>query len=89
MKLIDSYHKFNYANSLFNVYHANKGEGLLEHNHNVNHAIVCHVGKCLVKVNGKEIIMDKQTQPIDLPSIIPHEIEALEDNTVFVTIFKQ
>jgi quercetin dioxygenase-like cupin family protein len=33
--------------------------------------------------------MTKETQPINLPANIPHEIEALEDNTVFVNVFAE
>lgn len=89
MKLIDAYHHFEYAGALFRVYHANKNEGLLEHQHKHNHAVVCHVGSCIVRVKNKEIFMNKETQPIDLPADIPHEIEALEDGTVFVNVFAE
>jgi quercetin dioxygenase-like cupin family protein len=83
------YHNFIYEDMQINVYHADKGEGLETHQHTYNHATVCHVGKCVVRVNGKEIIMTKETQPLDLPANIPHEIEALEDGTVFVNMFAE
>lgn len=86
---IASYHNFVYEGMQINVYHANKGEGLTEHQHTFNHATVCHVGSCVVRVKGKEILMNKETQPIDLPANIPHEIEALEDRTVFVNMFAE
>ena len=78
---------FQYAGATINVYHANKGEGLPMHQHPHNHATMCCAGSCLVRVKGKEIRMHPLTQPIDLPANVPHEIEALEDNTVFVNIF--
>ena len=86
---ITPYHQFLYSGTQLNVYHANKGEGLPKHQHNFNHATVCHVGSCVVRVKGKEIIMNCNSQPIDLPANIDHEIEALEDGTVFVNIFAE
>jgi quercetin dioxygenase-like cupin family protein len=83
------YHNFNYVGATFAIYHVNKGEGLNMHEHNYSHATVCHVGSCVVRVKGKEIVMTKETQPINLPANIPHEIEALEDNTVFVNVFAE
>jgi len=82
------YHNFSYAETHYSVYHADKEEGLLEHTHFWNHATICHAGSCLVKVKNKEIILNRYSQPIDLPANIPHEIEALENGTVFVNIFK-
>jgi hypothetical protein len=41
----------------------------------------------LVRVKGKEIRMEPGTMPIDLPANELHEIEALEDGTVFTNIF--
>ena len=70
-----------------NVYHVNQGEGLPMHEHNHNHATVCHAGSCVVRVKGREITMQPGTQPLDLPANIPHEIEALENGTVFTNIF--
>jgi quercetin dioxygenase-like cupin family protein len=89
MTPVTPYHSFAYAGAQFNVYHADKGEGLPSHEHVWNHATVCHAGSCIVRVKGKEIVMTAQTQPIDLPANFPHEIEALEDGTVFVNILKE
>ena len=83
------YHNFTYDGLQINVYHADKGEGLPAHQHSFNHATVCHVGSCLVRVKGKEIIMTKETQPLDLPANYTHEIVALEDGTVFVNVFAE
>ncbi len=89
MKPITPFHNFNYAGVTVNVYHADKGDGLPSHMHEFNHATVCQVGSCVVRVKGKEIVMTAETQPIDLPANVLHEIEALEDGTVFVNIFKE
>ena len=89
MRQITPYHNFVYAGAVFNVYHSDKGDGLPMHQHSFSHANVCQVGSCVVRVKGKEIVMNAETQPLDLPADIPHEIEALEDGTVFVNIFKE
>ena len=89
--MIETYpkHSFNYTGSHINVYHANKGEGLPKHQHNWNHATVCNAGSCLVSLEGRSYTIDKNSQPLDLPANEWHEIEALEDNTVFVNIFSE
>jgi quercetin dioxygenase-like cupin family protein len=83
------FHAFPYGNVEINTFHANKGEGLVEHEHIYSHATMCQVGSCVVRVKGKEIILTAKSQPIDLPANIPHEIEALEDDTVFVNVFAE
>lgn len=80
-------HSFQYAGVTMNVYHIKQGEGLPMHEHTFKHATVCHAGSCVVRVKGREIVMQPGTQPLDLPADIPHEIEALEDGTVFTNIF--
>lgn len=87
MNIINPRHSFQYAGVTMNVFHAKAGEGLPVHQHTYNHATVCHVGSCLVRVKGKEIRMEPGTMPIDLPANELHEIEALEDGTVFTNIF--
>lgn len=80
---------FVYDGARVNIYHANKGEGLPRHDHYYNHATVCHSGSCVLRLEGKEVIVDKNTQPINLLAGKWHEIEALEDETVFVNIFAE
>ena len=82
-------HSFTYDGAQLNVYHANKGEGLPKHEHMYSHATVCHSGSCAVRVEGKELIMTKDTQPVNLSAGKWHEIEALENNTVFVNVFAE
>ena len=88
MQNIAPTHSFTYGGSSFNVYHANKGEGLPRHEHTFAHATVCHAGSCILRKEGREKVIDKWTQPIDLAANEWHEIEALEDNSVFVNVFK-
>jgi hypothetical protein len=82
-------HSFTYDGTVLNIYHANKGEGLPRHEHVYSHATVCHAGSCIVRKEGKEFVMTKTTQPINLKADEWHEIEALEDDTVFVNVFAE
>ena len=70
-----------------NIFHANKGEGLLRHEHTFSHLTMCHSGSCIVRKEKRELVMTKDTQPVNLVANEWHEIEALEDGTVFVNVF--
>ena len=82
-------HSFTYDGAQFNVYHANKNEGLPKHQHLYSHATICHNGSCIIKMEGKERIITKNDGAFNLPANEWHEIEALENNTVFVNIFAE
>jgi quercetin dioxygenase-like cupin family protein len=82
-------HNFTYDGAQLNVYHANKGEGLPKHDHMYSHATICNSGSCIVRLEDKELVMTKDTQPVNLSANKWHEIEALEDNTVFVNVFAE
>ena len=71
------------------VYHANKGEGLPKHEHTFSHLTMCHSGSCVVSNERRSLVMTKDTQPVNLVANEWHEIEALEDNTVFVNVFAE
>lgn len=86
---ISATHSFTYDGAVINVYHANKGEGLPRHEHSYAHATFCTSGSCIVRKEGKEVIFTKSTQPANLKANEWHEIEALEDNTVFVNVFAE
>jgi len=86
---IAAFQIFNYGGSHHKVFHANKNEGLSRHQHENNHAVACYSGSCIIRKEGKEAIINKKSIPIDLPANEWHEIEALEDETVFVNIFAQ
>jgi quercetin dioxygenase-like cupin family protein len=74
-------------NTALNVFHANKGQGLPRHDHPYSHLTMCHSGSCIVRKEGRELVMTKDTQPVNLVANEWHEIEALEDGTVFVNVF--
>lgn len=70
-----------------NVYHASAGQGLPRHEHTYEHLTLCNSGSLIVRKENRELVMNKDTQPVNLLANEWHEIEALEDETVFVNIF--
>jgi quercetin dioxygenase-like cupin family protein len=79
-------HSFTYYEAVINVYHADKGQGLPKHDHRVSHATMCNAGSCLVSLEGRSYVINKDSQPLNLPANEWHEFEALEDGTVFVNV---
>jgi quercetin dioxygenase-like cupin family protein len=88
-QLINPIHKVRYDGANINVFHANKGEGLPRHDHFYAHLTMCHAGSCVIRKEGIEKVIDKNTQPVNLNAAEWHEIEALEDGTVFVNVFAE
>jgi quercetin dioxygenase-like cupin family protein len=82
-------HQVTYDGTTVNVYHANKGEGLPQHEHVYAHLTMCHAGKLIVRKEFRQMVMTKDTQPVNLLANEWHEIEALEDDTVFVNVFAE
>ena len=82
-------HVVNYGGATLNIYHGNSGQGLPWHAHSYSHAVICHAGSCVVRKGKKEVQIFKGTTPINLPAGEPHEIEVVEDNTVFATLFAE
>ena len=78
-----------YDGAILDVYHANAGEGLPQHEHSYSHLTMCHSGRCVVRKEKGERIIDKNSKPLNLAAGEWHEIEALEDNTVFVNVFSE
>jgi quercetin dioxygenase-like cupin family protein len=89
IQAIEPKHKFVYDGASINIYHANKGEGLPKHEHIYSHATMCHAGSCLVSLKGRSYTINKNSTPLNLPANEWHEIEALEDETVFVNVFAE
>jgi quercetin dioxygenase-like cupin family protein len=89
MITITPIHNFTYDGTQLNVFHATKGEGLPKHEHAYAHATVCHSGSIIIRKEGRELVMTKHTQPVNLKAGEWHEIEALEDGTVFVNVFSE
>jgi quercetin dioxygenase-like cupin family protein len=80
-------HAFEYDGTQVNVFHANNGEGLPRHDHAYSHATVVYAGKLKITKENFELIMDKNSQPVVLGAGDWHELEAVEDETVFSNIF--
>lgn len=72
-----------------NVFHVNKGEGLPRHEHAYAHLTMCHAGAIVIRKEGKEVVRTKDSKPVNLVASEWHEIEALEDGTVFVNVFAE
>jgi len=78
-----------YGGAVVRTYHANKGEGIPMHSHEYSHATICMAGSCKLTQDNKFVITNKDSTPINLLAGHYHEIEALEDGTVFVNIFAE
>lgn len=89
MNAVDPRFSVTQDGTTLNVYHANAGEGLPRHEHLYSHLTMCHAGRCAVRKEGRELVMTKDTQPVNLVENEWHEIEALEDGTVFVNVFAE
>ena len=89
MNMIGYTHEVTHEKSTLRVFHANKCEGLPRHEHAYAHLTICHAGSCVIRKEGIEKFIDKYTQPINLKANEWHEIEALEDGTVFVNVFSE
>jgi quercetin dioxygenase-like cupin family protein len=84
---VDATFQFTYEDININVFHVNKGEGIPMHSHQYTHATICHAGSIVVRKNNFEKILTKESGAVNLKENESHELEALEDNTVFVNIF--
>lgn len=82
-------HKVTYDGVTLHVYHADKGFGLPKHEHTYSHLTMCHAGSCAIRKEGKEVVLTKNDRPVNLIANGWHEIEALEDGTVFVNVFAE
>ena len=79
-------HQFKYLGCEFKIFHTDIGGGLTKHEHTYPHATICHAGEIVIRKEGKEIIANKDSGAFDLPANEWHEIEALQNNTIFVNI---
>lgn len=76
---------FQYKHTVVSIYHANKSEGLQRHEHTYSHTVYCSRGSLLVRKEGAEKTLTPENAPISLKENEWHELEALEDNTIFIT----
>lgn len=87
--LIQPAHQFVYDGAELKVYHANKGQGLPRHEHTFAHATLCCAGSIIVRKEGKEVLLTKESKPVNLVANEWHELEAAEDGTVFINVFAE
>ena len=59
------------------------------HAHAYSHATICMTGSCKLTQEDKSVITNSDSTPVNLLAGKWHEIEALEDNTVFVNVFAE
>ena len=83
MKTLTPIYSFTFNGVTNNIYHANVDEGLPKHEHDYAHVTACHSGRLLVTKENARLEMTKDTQPVLLTENEWHELEALEDGTVF------
>jgi len=86
---VEAKHTVTYDGASLYVFHPNKGEGLPRHQHAYSHLTMVHAGSVLVTKEGKSLTMTKDTKPVNLVANEWHELEALEDGTVFVNVFAE
>jgi quercetin dioxygenase-like cupin family protein len=82
-------HNVTYDGANVQIYHAQKGQGLPRHSHAYAHLTMCHAGSCAIRKEGIQVVIDKDSKPVNLLPDGWHEIEALEDGTVFVNVFSE
>jgi quercetin dioxygenase-like cupin family protein len=78
---------FTYLGVQVNEYRGDIGSGLPRHEHPHSHLTLCLKGKCLVRKEGREFTLEPSSQPCELRGNEWHEIEAVEDGTIFQNIF--
>jgi len=87
MQSVQPKHAVTYAGAAINIYHADAGEGLPKHEHTFAHATFCAAGSCVIRKETRELVLTKDSKPVNLIANEWHEIEALEDGTVFINVF--
>jgi quercetin dioxygenase-like cupin family protein len=87
MNSITPIFRYNYNKTNNSIYKANTGDGLPKHEHTFAHTTLCIQGKIIVRKENKELIVNMYDKPLLLTENEWHEIEALEDNTIFINQF--
>lgn len=87
MRISNPTHQFTFAGCVHNVYHPLPGEGLPKHEHDYPHATICHAGKLAVRKEGRYLELTKESGAVILVANEWHELEAIEQGTVFENIF--
>ena len=88
-KPVTSIRTFVYDGMQISIHYANKGEGLPKHEHGYQHGTFCCAGSLIVRKEGIEKILTKESTPVNLKEKEWHELEAAEDGTVFINVFAE
>ena len=87
LNTINTAFAFEYDGTYVNVYHAKKNDGLPKHDHAYSHVTFCCSGKLQITKDNVKLVLTKDSQPIVLKAGEWHELEAIEDDTVWVNMF--
>lgn len=87
MNQLNPVHGFTLGESHHTIYHGSPGEGLPRHEHTYPHVTICHAGRIAVRKENKEVELTPTSTPVLLVANEWHEIEALEEGTVFHNIY--
>lgn len=84
--LADIHRTFIYKGVKFHEFLVNKTEGIPKHEHDYVHATMCIAGSCAIRKENKELVLTPEDSAVVLAANEWHEIEALEDNTIFMNM---
>jgi hypothetical protein len=86
LKALPPHYVFQYNGVTFSYYKGDKGEGLPKHEHTVSHLTFVASGKTCIRKENIYREMIAGDNPLNLKENEWHEIEILEDNTVFINV---
>ena len=84
LNICTSNYVFDYQDVRLVHYSGNKGEGLPKHEHFFAHFVLVACGKICIRKENVYKELSSGDEPIVLKENEWHEIEILEDNTVFI-----
>lgn len=82
-------HEFIFDGVMTRTYEAKAGHGLSKHDHVYAHATVCYAGKLRITKENIDIVLTKDSQPVVLKAGEWHQLEALEDGTIWANVFAE
>lgn len=83
---VESKYTINFKDTAIVVYHADCKQGHAKHDHVYPHVTFCTAGRAIVRKEGFETVIDKNSPPILIKELEWHEVEAIEDGTVLINV---
>jgi quercetin dioxygenase-like cupin family protein len=80
-------HSFAALGQSFVRYVCARGEGLPRHQHDVDHLTIVAAGRIVARADARVVERGPTDPPILFRAGRAHEVEALEDGTVFINVF--